>query len=299
MFNQDKFDFKKQIWYKEIEEHINKAVKGLYSVIEKLFNKEFSVQEISVWTAIPDPKLYYCKIGQKRINRLFYISKGTFYLKNSDLSEITASKGDILYLPCDVEYISHWDEREEGHYISLNFLLFDKKGEPLLLSDKVEHIAKDKKGDLYTLFKTALEEYVKNQSFAYLRLQSLFYEVVYEISRNIQRRILKDDKATSEIYKAIIYLNDNYMGDVTTEQLAKMCGLSLSVFRRRFKANSGMSPMKYKLKLRLKHARQMLKSGSYTVSEISELLSCSDISHFNKLYNAEFSKNPSEDIPKN
>ena len=271
----------------------------LYNVIQKLSDKEFYVQDISVWSAIPDPKRYVCRIGQKNINRLFYIVAGTFYLKNKDGSQIVASKGDILYLPCDVEYISHWDESEEGYYISLNFLLYEKKGNSMLLSQKVEYVTKDRKGELYTLFKTALEEYVKNQSFAYLRIRSLFYEVIYELSRNIQRRSLKDDKATSEIYKALIYLNDNYMGDVTTEQLAKMCSLSLSVFRRRFKANTGMSPMKYKLKFRLEHARQMLRSGSYTVSEVSEILNCSDISHFNKLYNAEFSKNPSEDIPKN
>lgn len=271
----------------------------LYNVIQKLSDKEFYAQDICVWSAVPDPKQYVCRIGQKNINRLFYIVAGTFYLKNKDGSEIVASKGDILYLPCDVEYVSYWDESEEGYYISLNFLLYDRKGDLMLLSQKVEYVTKDIKGELYTLFKTALEEYVKNQSFAYLRLRSLFYEVIYEISRNIQKRILKDDKATSEIYKALIYLNDNYMGDVTTEQLAKICGLSLSVFRRRFKVNSGMSPMKYKLKLRLKHAQQMLESGSYTVSEVSEILNCSDISHFNKLYKAEFSKNPSEDIPKN
>ena len=48
----------------------------------------------------------------------------------------------------------------------------------------------------------------------------------------------------------------------------------------------------------MQSAREMLKSGYHTVSEVSESVNCTDISHFNKLYKAEFGINPSEDIPK-
>ena len=59
-----------------------------------------------------------------------------------------------------------------------------------------------------------------------------------------------------------------------------------------------MSPLKYKNHLKMQSAREMLKSGYHTVYEVSESVNCTDISHFNKLYKAEFGVNPSEDIPK-
>ncbi len=271
----------------------------MYNFIKKLSDKEVFVRDISVWGAKPNPQQFICKKGQKMIDRLFYVVKGNFFLENKNGSKIVASKGDVLYLPADVEYVSYWNTDEEGYSISFSFILQDKSGSHLPLSDSVVLAVQDKNGELYAIFKSALDEYINNQNFAYFRLNSIFYEIFYLILNNMQRKILKNDKLTREIYEAIIYLNDNYMSDVTTEQLAKISGLSTSVFRRRFKANSGISPMKYKRKLCLKKAQQMLKSGNYTVSEISEILNCSDISHFSKLYRAEFAKNPSEDIPKN
>ncbi len=264
--------------------------------MKKLFNCEFSVQDVSVGTYASNPNPYIGVKGAKKTDRLFYCIKGDFFLKNKDGSEIKASKGDIIYFPRDAEYVSQWDAFEEGSSISLKFVLYDKKGNLILLSNRVEHITHDKKGKLLTLFKIALNEYLNNQSFAVFKMKSHFYEVLYAVLRNIQCEELKHNERAADIYRAIVYLNDNYMGDVTTEELAEMCGLSLSVFRKKFKENSGISPMKYKQKLRLNHARQMLKTGDYTVSEVSDLLNCTDASHFNRLYNAEFLKNPSEDI---
>ncbi len=268
----------------------------MYTVIEKLFIDEFSAQNISVSEYGANPNVYVGMKGAKTADRLFYCVKGNLFLKNKDGSEIKASKGDIIYFPRDAEYVSYW-ESEEGGSISLKFLIYNKQGNHILLFNNVEYVTKDKTGELYALFKKSLNEYLKNQSFAVLKLKSYFYEILYAISTKVERSELKNNEKTADIYRAVIYLNNNYMDDVTTEELAEICGLSLSVFRKKFKIHSGISPMRYKQKLRLNHAKQLLQTGDYTVSEVSNLLNCADVSHFNKLYNAEFSKNPSEDFP--
>ncbi len=267
------------------------------SVVEKLFDTNFNISSIAVFAAVPDPSRYVCRAGQKNFDRFFYVAKGTICFENTDGSKLTAHKGTIVYLPAGVEYVSCWGQ-EEGYYISLHFLLYHTNGERMLLSDKVECAVDDKNGELYNLFKIMYSEYIQNQNFAYLKLVSGFYEIVYHMLRMVQRRILRKEDGMAEIFKAVIYLNDNYMSDITTEELAKMCCLSATVFRKQFKLHMGMSPMKYRTQLRFQHAREMLQSGVYTVSEISEVLNCTDISHFNKVYKAIFGKNPSEDIPK-
>ena len=64
------------------------------------------------------------------------------------------------------------------------------------------------------------------------------------------------------------------------------------------KKYNGISPLKYKNKLKMKHAKELLKSGLYTVSEVAEIVNCTDISHLNKLYKAEFGTTPSNDLVK-
>ena len=155
----------------------------------------------------------------------------------------------------------------------------------------------DPKGELYALFNGALECYVHAERFAELRLQGYFYDILYGIVKQVERRRLKQEEDVGQIYKALIHLNDHYMSEVTAEELAAMCGMSVATFRRLFKKYKQTSPLKYKNHLRMLHAREMLQSGLYTVSEICELVNCTDLSHFNKMYRAEFGINPSADMP--
>ena len=41
------------------------------------------------------------------------------------------------------------------------------------------------------------------------------------------------------------------------------------------------------------HAKNMLESGVYTVTEVSDIMGCADLSHFNCQYLCKFGINPS------
>lgn len=266
--------------------------------IAKVCAGECSLGKIVLVSQIPDPMRYVCRIGEKAFDRFFYVTKGCFYIRNTDGESIEVPAGSVLYLPKDVEYESYWDDKVRGGYISFNFMLNDGKGEHIPLSDKVELVATDAKGELHQLFQKALEQYIDHEMFVEMVLQSLFYRIIYTIVRQISIKELREQRNSRDIYKAMVYLNDNYMNEVTTEDLAAMCGLSVATFRRVFKKYNNVSPIKYKNRLKMLHAREMLQSGLYTVSEVSDIVNCTDLSHFNKLYHTEFETNPSDDIPK-
>lgn len=244
-----------------------------------------------------NPDKYVCRTGDRLFSRFFYITKGTFLLTNKSGTQLVADAGTIIYLPSDLEYDSEWKAPGKGGYISFTFFLTDPMGQHMALAEEAVVIAKDKKGNIKTLFERADQYYRQYERFVDLKLTALFYQIVYDIFREIERKTYKEEEATREIYKAMIYLNDNYMSKVTTEELALMCNLSEATFRRYFRAYNKVSPLKYKNHLRMLHAQEMLRSGFYTVSEVSEIVECSDLSHFNKLYRSEFGKNPSDDIP--
>lgn len=245
----------------------------------------------------PNPKKIICKEGDRVFDRYFYVTKGTIYIQNKCGEEVVANAGTIVYLPADVEYVSHWDTTVKGGYISFSFVLEDLSGKHMALDSVSVVVARDKKGDIRNLFERAHEYYMQHGKFANLQLTSLFYRITYSLFKQIERQSYKEENA-QEIYKAMVYLNDNYMSKVTTEELAAMCNVSVATFRRLFKAYNGISPLKYKNHLRMLHAKDMLCSGYYTASEIADIVGCSDLSHFNKLYRSEFGVNPSDEIPK-
>lgn len=252
---------------------------------------------ILVDAAVPNPDRFVCRAGQAVFDRFFYVVEGVFTITLKNRTQITVNPGNILYLPADTKYVSHWDRTKKGYYISFIFKLYNPAGQQISLFNTGMVAANDKDGELYSLFKEALDEYKKQEKFSSLKMTSYFYQLLCRIFRIMEVQSIKKQKETSEIYKAIVFLNDNYMSAVTTEELAQLCGLNCSKFRKLFKLSKQMSPMKYKTRLRMTYAQKLLKSGFYTVTEVSTIMNSADLSHFNKLYRLTFGKNPSEDLP--
>lgn len=257
-----------------------------------------SVGNITVHRGQPNFGKFICRTGEKNFDRFFYISKGSFSIQNQG-SLVQATAGSMLYLPAGVAYESQWAENTPGEYYTFMFYLQNAKtGRHLPLSEKIELFSDDKACTILQCMTQACEIYLQHEKFCELLLQGLFYETVKAILAGLEQKKLLANKKSAEIYHAILYLNSNYMQEVTTEQLAELCCQSPVTFRRMFKKYKGVSPMQYRARLRLNHAREMLKSGCFTVSEVADLLHCTDLSHFSKQYMRQFGHRPSADIPK-
>lgn len=267
----------------------------IYAAANSKYNLQWRMlcKKIVVRADNANPNRFICRKGDMPMDRLFYIVRGIFYIKENGREEITANEGSLVYLPADVEYESHWDKNTEASYIAFNYSLYNRFDNELHLSNRILIAAKDKSGTFYRMLLESAEIYLQHEKYVDLELQSQFYKLIFNIFRQQERKAMRNDKNTAEIYKAIIYLNDHYMTDITSEELAQMCNISVATFRRIFKKCKGISPMKYKQVLRMKLAKDMLESGVYTVSEVSELMKCTDLSHFNRQYMAEFGINPS------
>lgn len=271
----------------------SKVIAMIPRIISAICEGKCYVQQIVVSANKISSVKTICKKGEKIMDRLFYITKGTFNIKEKNCKEICAHEGTLIYLPSDVEYTAYWEQTDIASYIAFNYNLYELNGIPLHLSDRIIVAAKDKHGEIYKLLKYSSNAYIQNEKFAGIELQSLFYKLLHTIFRQQNRKAIKKDKDLAEIYRAIIYLEDNYMFEITTESLAQMCNMSVATFRRLFKKYKQTSPMKYRQTLRMAHAKNMLESGVYTVTEVSDIMGCTDLSHFNRQYHGEFGINPS------
>lgn len=214
--------------------------------------------------------------GQVFTERFFYIREGiqTFILE--DGTELITKKGDIIYLPPDVTYVSKWEENPKGKAISIMFSMLDDT----VISDRMFVILNDKYGIYLNLFLNLAEIFEKGRLGYKSKGQSLFWEIYHGILTDI---ITKDKNDTS-INKGILYIENNYINEINVDEIAKMCFISPATFRRKFKLITGMSPVEYKNMLKIKKASELLKTGEFSVSEAAKEVCIEDIYYFSKMF---------------
>ncbi len=80
---------------------------------------------------------------------------------------------------------------------------------------------------------------------------------------------------------------------ISEAALAKVCGMSVSNFRRVFKSETGLSPKVYITKARMDYAEYLLKNTNMTITEIAAKLGYNAVCGFNKIFVSVFGMSPS------
>lgn len=89
------------------------------------------------------------------------------------------------------------------------------------------------------------------------------------------------------------FLNDNYMYDLSIEEIASFTGRSLSTFKRDFKKVSELSPEKWLVRRRLEAAQEMLRDKAKSVTDVYVEVGFKNMSHFSSAFKRQFGVAPS------
>ena len=90
------------------------------------------------------------------------------------------------------------------------------------------------------------------------------------------------------------FLNDNYMEDLTMEQIASFTGRSLATFKRDFKKISNLTPQKWLIKKRLETAYIKLKEEGQKVQDVYVEVGFKNASHFSTAFKKQYGTSPTE-----
>lgn len=90
------------------------------------------------------------------------------------------------------------------------------------------------------------------------------------------------------------FLNDNFMFELSLEEIALYTGRSLASFKRDFKKVSDLPPMKWITNKRLEAAHQQLKDEARQVSDIYLNLGFKSLSHFSTAYKKKYGVAPTK-----
>lgn len=90
------------------------------------------------------------------------------------------------------------------------------------------------------------------------------------------------------------YLNENYMSELSMEEIASYTGRSLATFKRDFAKISDLTPQKWLIKRRLEAAHELIKSGKKKVTEACFDVGFKNLSHFSKIYKEAYGVAPTK-----
>jgi Response regulator containing CheY-like receiver domain and AraC-type DNA-binding domain len=96
-----------------------------------------------------------------------------------------------------------------------------------------------------------------------------------------------------KIDKVINYMTENYMENITLQQLAEHSNISPSYLGNIFKKVTGRSTIEYLIDIRITKAKSLLMDG-VTVSETSKLVGFNDIFYFSKTFKKHVGISPSQ-----
>jgi len=96
------------------------------------------------------------------------------------------------------------------------------------------------------------------------------------------------------VQKAITFIQSNLARDISVTEIAEAVQLSPSRLRYLFKAEMGISLVRYRRRLRLECARKLLETELWSVKQVMTAVGFNDLSHFSNDFKQAYSHSPGQ-----
>ncbi len=127
----------------------------------------------------------------------------------------------------------------------------------------------------------------------------LEHELMYRLLTGPQGALLRQiggsDTRLSHLRRAMAWIRAHYAEHLSVEAMATVAGMSVSVFHRRFKALTGLSPLQYQKHLRLHEARRRLVTDRAEAATVGYAVGYESASQFSREYRRLFGAPPRRD----
>lgn len=127
-------------------------------------------------------------------------------------------------------------------------------------------------GDMLKLLNSFALEYSRDEPNSDFTLAAQAEIITHKVIRSILCENISAEKPVSEDYSVAAaqnYMELHYAEDINVTELANLGYELVSCFMRRFKKETGVTPMEYLSGIRIKNARKLLKESELSISEIA------------------------------
>lgn len=189
----------------------------------------------------------------------------------------------LLYLPKGSGY--HVKTLKSGGCYAINF---DAQIEDAPFAVKLKNPEK-----LRGRFRQAAEQWYADTPGARICAMGALYDILFQV---LQEQSEYTSWQSLDKLQPAIQMLDGSVGDpgVTVAALAKACGVSEVYFRKLFKSRFGVTPKEYIIQKRIGYARQLLRSGQFSVSQVALLCGYTEPCHFSRDFSARVGVSPNQ-----
>lgn len=118
-------------------------------------------------------------------------------------------------------------------------------------------------------------------------------EVLAQVEAALTRTRRLGGETQRIVRQAMAYLHEHYAEPITRAQLARHFGLSERHLDRCFRLETGLAPLAYLNRYRVKQARTLLEQGNRSITQVALAVGFSDSNYFSRVFRQEVGMSPS------
>lgn len=262
--------------------------------MEDRFAEDVLITDISVISGIRPSGLAVDKSsrGRKSCGFLYvWDGEATFYVDGA--SQIVLHSKELLFLPKNKKYKMKYTAPATT-FVLVNFDMVNAEGEEISFWDDITFLARDDDYNgiarIMADFEVSSASKTAKDSF---RKKELLYRLLGLISDSTQFH-LSARASCSKISEGVRLLQQTYLENLPISRFSDACHININTFRNLFNKQFGMSPVKYRNQLRVQRARELLREGLFTVSEVSYASGFDNVGYFCRYYRKITGESPSD-----
>lgn len=152
--------------------------------------------------------------------------------------------------------------------------------------------------DTWNLINSFVHETASRQRGFEFMQEGIGLQLAMNLLRRIKSNLPREKNDTvlprDNIKKTIEFLNDCYNREFNFKEIARIANLSPYHFIRVFKAETGMTPYKYLLNIKLQRAREKLANRNLSISQVFSECGMEYNGHFAALFKRKVGLTPSQ-----
>lgn len=152
------------------------------------------------------------------------------------------------------------------------------------INSKAFFIRIDENPMLATLVSAIIDEMKHKKEYHLECVRGMVYALLFEISRYNGKRQLHTSgrNGTLQLEKAIAYVEENYFNNFKIADLANVCHMSETHFRRIFQEKMNMTPIEYVNFVRIKKACELIDKTDISMEDVAQRVGFITPSTFNR-----------------
>jgi AraC-like DNA-binding protein len=203
--------------------------------------------------------------------------------------------GEIALLPASLPYVVRNDHDDDFVHYTINFVLSQRTGtladSPFL--DEMQILKPHNLSACARQLKQLVETWNLKKPGFHMQCRAILYETLASLIWE-KMQLDVDPHAYQKTLPACRAMDRRYREPLTLAELAQVCALSPTHFRRLFRSVYNMAPIDYLLTLRIQKAEDLLLSSHCTVQDVALLTGFQDASYFCRTFRQRVGVSPKQ-----